>query len=84
MCRGRRFVPMEVVRYVLPHLLAGCLGGVVASVGLVATNLGSLRDLMLHTDGGWIAFGLLTFGLVVTFGSVAIGSAIMTIGESED
>ncbi|WP_146101960.1 hypothetical protein [Rhodopila globiformis] len=70
---------MEVIRYVLPHMLAGCLGGVVASVGLVMTNLGSLRDLMMHTQGGWLAFALLTFGMVVTFGSAAIGGAIMSI-----
>jgi len=75
---------MEVLRYVLPHLLAGCLAGVVASVGMVATNLGSLRDLVLNTDGGWVAFALLTFGLVVTFGSIAIGGAIMAIGSRED
>jgi len=75
---------MEVLRYVLPHLLAGCLAGVVASVGLVATNLGSLRDLVLNTDGGWVAFALLTFGLVVTFGSIAIGGAIMAIGSREE
>jgi len=75
---------MEVLRYVLPHLLAGCLAGVVASVGLVATNLGSLRDLVLNTDGGWVAFALLTFGLVVTFGLIAIGGAIMAIGSREE
>jgi hypothetical protein len=75
---------MEVLRYILPHLLAGCLAGLVASVGIVATNLGSLRDLVLNTQGGWIAFGLLTFGLVVTFGSVAMGGAIMGIGSGED
>jgi hypothetical protein len=51
---------------------------------MVATNIGSLRDLVMHTDGGWIAFALLTFGLVVTFGSVAIGSAIMSIGSGDD
>jgi type IV secretory pathway VirB2 component (pilin) len=77
-------IRMEVIRYIIPHLLAGCLAGIVASVGLVATNLGSLRDLMLHTDGGWLAFALLTFGMVVTFGSAAIGSAIMSIGSRED
>ena len=75
---------MEVIRYVLPHMLAGCIGGVVASVGLVMTNLGSLRDLMLHTRGGWLAFALLTFGMVMTFGSAAIGSAIMSIQYPKD
>ena len=75
---------MEVVRYVLPHLLAGCLAGVVASVGMVVTNVASLRDLVMNTQGGWMAFGLLTFGLVVTFGSIAMGGAIMAIGSGDD
>ncbi len=75
---------MEVLRYVLPHLLAGCLAGVVASVGMVATNVASLRDLVMNTQGGWMAFGLLTFGFVVTFGSIAMGRAIMAIGSGED
>ena len=75
---------MELIRFVIPHLLAGCLAGIVASVGLVTTNLGSLRDLMMHTDGGWLAFALLTFGMIVTFGSAAIGGAIMSIGSRED
>ncbi|MFL5283558.1 MAG: hypothetical protein ACJ8AW_21850 [Rhodopila sp.] len=68
---------VEIFRYVMPHLLAGCVAGVVAAVGMVASNLGSLRDLVLNTDGGWLAFALLTFGFVVTFGSAAIGAAIM-------
>jgi hypothetical protein len=75
---------MEVLRYILPHLLAGCLAGVVASVGLVATNVASLRDLVVNTQGGWIAFALLTFGLVVTFGSIAMGGAIMAIGSGDE
>jgi hypothetical protein len=65
-------------------LLAGCLAGVVASVGLVATNVASLRDLVVNTQGGWIAFALLTFGLVVTFGSIAMGGAIMAIGSGDE
>lgn len=75
---------MELVRYVIPHALAGSLAGVAGSVGMVATNLGSMRDLMWNTEGGFLAFGLLTFGMVVTFGSIAIGGAIMAIGGRED
>jgi hypothetical protein len=74
---------MEVLRYVLPHLIAGCLAGVVGAFGVVASNLGSLRDLVLHTQGGWLAYALLTFGFVVTFGSIAIGRAIMDLGEDD-
>lgn len=78
-----RLMSMELVRYVLPHFLAGCLAGVVAAVVLVATNP-ALHDLVLHTDGGWLGFGLLVFGCVVTFSQAAIGAAIMMIGQNHD
>lgn len=74
---------MELVRYVLPHWLAGCVGGVIGAVTLVATNTASLRDLVWHTEGGWLAFALLIFGFVLTFGSVAIGHGIMSIGDKD-
>jgi hypothetical protein len=76
-------MPMELIRYVLPHLLAGCLAGVVAAVVLVAT-CPSLRDLVFHVDGGWLGFGLLVGGCVLTFGSAAMGNAIMMIGQDDD
>jgi hypothetical protein len=72
---------MEVLLYVLPRLLAGCVGGIVAALGLIASNLGSLRDLMLNSSDGWLAAALLSFGFVVTFGSAAIGGAIMQLGS---
>ncbi len=75
---------MEVLRYVLPHLAAGCVAGVVAAGSIVATNVGSLYDLMQHTEGGWMAGALLAFGFVVTFGSAAAGWAIIRIGQHEE
>ncbi|HEY0185664.1 MAG TPA: hypothetical protein VGC09_22915 [Rhodopila sp.] len=75
---------MEVLRYVLPHLFAGCIAGVIAAIGLVETNIGLLGDLVQHVDGGWLGFALLTFGCVVTFGSVAIGNAIMNLEKDRD
>ncbi len=74
---------MELLRYVLPHLLAGCLAGLAAAGGIVATNLGSLRDLMAQSENGWLAGALLTFGFVVTFGSAAIGRAIIGLGTED-
>lgn len=75
---------MDVLRYVLPHLLAGCLAGLTAAAAIVATNLGSLRDLMMQSEDGWLAGLLLAFGFVVTFGSAAIGRAIMHVGEGKN
>jgi hypothetical protein len=51
---------------------------------VVGTNTGSLRDLMLHAEGGWLAFALLNFGFAGTFGSAAIAHGIMTFGEDDE
>jgi hypothetical protein len=75
---------MEVLRYVLPHLFAGCLAGLVAAGSIVAIDLGSLRELMQQSEDGWLAGLLLAFGFVVTFGSVALGRAIIQIGQSDE
>lgn len=60
------------------------IGVCVASLmlaGLLALNPGGLRTLILadHTPGA--AFGLLLFGFLITFGSAAMGSAIMALGR---
>ena len=80
---GRR-MRVELVRYILPYLLAGCAGGVVTAIALVATNTGSLRNLVMQTEGGWLGFALLIFGCAVTFGSVGIGHGIMSLAEKPD
>jgi hypothetical protein len=48
--------------------------------GLLAINPGHLRDLIFADDSPGTALGLLLFGFVVTFGSAAMGSAIMAMG----
>lgn len=50
--------------------------------GLLAINPGRLRELILADRDGYAALGLLAFGLVVTFGSVAMGTAIMALGRT--
>jgi hypothetical protein len=48
--------------------------------GLLTLNPGHLRDLIFADDSPGTALGLLLFGFVVTFGSAAMGSAIMAMG----
>jgi hypothetical protein len=50
--------------------------------GLLAVNPGRLRELIFADRDGYAALGLLAFGLVVTFGSVAMGTAIMALGRT--
>lgn len=51
--------------------------------GLLALNPHGLRDLIVADRSPLTALGLLLFGFVVTFGSVAMGTAIMAIGRGE-
>lgn len=77
---------MPLLRIPLLRLLAInlAIGVCVAALmlgGLLALNPGGLRDLILADREGGAALGLLLFGLVITFGSVAMGSAIMALGN---
>ena len=69
-------------------LVVNCAAGVAAAVlmlgGLMALNPGNLRALILADRMGAVALGLLLFGLTVTFGSVAMGSAIMALGTERE
>ena len=51
-----------------------------AGVALAALLVGGLRDLIFADESPIAALGLLLFGFVVTFGSAAMGSAIMAAG----
>jgi len=42
-----------------------------------------LRDLIFAASSPGTALGLLLFGFVVTFGSTAIGTAIMAMGQRQ-
>jgi hypothetical protein len=66
-------------------LVVNCAAGVAAALlmlgGLMALNPGNLRALIFADRMGAVALGLLLFGLTVTFGSVAMGTAIMALGR---
>lgn len=76
-----RFLLHEpLLRLLAVNVLAGVTAAVLMLGGLLALNPGGLRDLMLADRDGGIVLALLLFGLIVTFGSVAMGSAIMALG----
>jgi hypothetical protein len=79
----------DLARQPLIRLLAvNCAAGVAAALvmlgGLMVLNPGNLRALIFADRLGAVALGLLLFGLVVTFGSVAMGTAIMTLGRERN
>jgi hypothetical protein len=75
------FLRDPLFRLLAVNLAAGVAAAVLMLGGLLALNPHGLRDLMWADRSGGTAAALLLFGLVITFGSVAMGSAIMAIGS---
>jgi hypothetical protein len=69
-----------LIRLLVVNLAGGMAAALLMLGGLLALNPGNLRNLILADETPGAALGLLLFGLVVTFGSVAMGSAIMGLG----
>ena len=74
----------EAIGYLLRHLALGLLGSVVFGSLILWTDFAGIRSLALAEEGGWLALGLLFFGLFVTFGSLTLGAAIMGFGPRSE
>jgi hypothetical protein len=68
-------------RLLAVNLAAGVSLAVLLVGGLLYLNPGHLRDLIFSDNAPLTALGLLAFGFTITFGSVAMGSAIMAMGS---
>ena len=66
------------------NLAAGVALAALVVGGLLALNPGGLRHLIFADASPGTALGLLLFGFVVTFGSAAMGTAIMAMGRAAD
>lgn len=73
-----------LIRLLAWNWLAGAAAAVTLMVGILATNAMHLRDLILGSDNPVVPIVMLLFGFLVTFCSVAMGSAIMGLGQSDD
>lgn len=63
------------------NLAAGAVVAALLTGGLLLLNPGRLRDLIFADASPGTALGLLLFGFVVTFGSAAMGTAVMAMGQ---
>lgn len=74
----------EGVRFLLHHVVGGFVGAVAFLALILVFDLAGLRALIFESPHGWVAGALLLFGLIVTFGSVAMGAAVMLLGRDRD
>ena len=78
--RRSSFLRVPLFRLLAINLAAGAAVAALLVGGLLALNPSGLRDLIFSDASPCTALGLLLFGFVVTFGSAAMGSAIMAAG----
>jgi len=76
-----RLTRLPLIRLLAVNLAIGMTMAGLMLGGLLALNPGNLRSLILADRDGAAALVLLGFGLVITFGSVAMGTAIMALGR---
>ncbi|MES2193706.1 MAG: hypothetical protein V4517_04785 [Pseudomonadota bacterium] len=81
--RRFNFLRVPLFRLLAINLAAGTAVAALFVGGLMALNPVGLRDLILADSSPGTALGLLLFGFVVTFGSTAMGTAIMAMGRRQ-
>jgi hypothetical protein len=74
---------IPLFRLLAINLAAGAAAAALFVGGLLALNPVGLRDLIFADNSPGLALGLLLFGFVVTFGSGAMGSAIMAMEKQQ-
>ena len=79
----RHLLRLPLFRLLAVNLAIGVGAAVLMLGGLLVLNPHGLRDLIVADRAPLVAAGLLLFGLVVTFGSVAMGAAIMALGRDD-
>lgn len=72
-----------LVRLLAINLAIGVMAAVLMIGGLLVVNPGRLRDLILHDHSPLLPLGILLFGFLITFGSAAMGAAIMMLGRGD-
>jgi hypothetical protein len=72
-----------LLRLLAINLAIGVAVAVIMLAGLLALSPHRLRDLILADSSAVVAVGLLLFGLLITFGSAAMGTAVMMLGRDD-
>ncbi|WP_132807698.1 hypothetical protein [Tepidamorphus gemmatus] len=72
-----------LVRFLLLNAAIGSAVALIVVAGLLATDAVSLAALVFADENPAVAIGLLIVGFVITFGSAAMGAAIMGLPYEE-
>lgn len=73
-----------LLRLLAWNWLSGAATAMILLVGILATNAMHLRDLILESDNPAVPILMLMMGFLVTFTSVAMATAVMGLGRTDD
>ena len=82
--RRTEFSRAPLARLLAINLAIGAVVTVLLVGGLLALNPDGLRDLIFADRAPGVALGLLLMSFFITFGSTAMGTAIMALGQREE
>ncbi len=70
-----------LVKYLATHCALGIAVGWALAATMVLTGVANLRALIAGADEPLVAVGMLAGAFAVTFGSLAMGTAVMMLGR---
>lgn len=70
---------LKALGFLLGHLAVGVVGAVAFGALLLTSDAFGLAELIRQSDVGLLAGALLFFGLIVTFGALAMAMGIMSL-----
>jgi hypothetical protein len=76
----------RLIRFLLVNCAIGVAGGWTLLAALLATDTGGIRTLILNEASPGVPIILLAAGFAITFGSAAMGAAVMAMrpGDHSD
>jgi len=72
-----------LIRFLLRHCLAGVLAGWTMVALLLLLDVAGLGTLVFASEGWLVALVMLMVFFAITFGSVAMGGAVMSLGRAD-
>lgn len=74
----------RLLRYLGVHLASGLVAAAIIFAGILFYDIAQIRSLAATSDAGAVALISLGFLLAITFGSVAMGTGIMSLRDDDD
>lgn len=74
----------DALLFLAKHLAAGLAAGLAFCAAMLWLNVGGLRTLLVAADSVGIGLYLFIGSICITFGSVAMGVGIMSLGDHAD